>query len=627
MDVFRRTSIAVALFMLLVAGRTNAATFNVNSTVDAPDANPGDGLCVSTNTRCTLRAAVMEGNALAGTDTIELPAGTFVLTRSGSGEANAATGDLDLNSSFNISGVNAASTIIDAAALGDRVFEISSGPILMVRMTIRNGTAPLGGGIAITGSADVNLNGLTLSGNAADFGGGIGVSLAATSLIIGSSSLINNTAAQTGGGIYARGFLMNETDVLNNSVGPGGTCGGGIAGTGGGQIVINGGTISGNSAPAGGGLCNTGVLPVTISGSYIAENEATANMQGGGALLNGANGEVSIFQTTFAMNTSAGPGGAIANNAGEITLETSTFSGNASATRGGAVDSLAGSVLAHFVTFANNSAPTGATIFAPPPVLTQLVNSILAAPPGVQNCSAIETLSAGTVATDGSCELTGLGDQPNTDPLLGPLRDNGGSTPTHALLPGSPAIDAAVGSCFPIDQRGMPRPQGAGCDSGAFELATNDLALTKTASPTPAISGQALTYTLRVTNAGAAGATNVTVTDVLPASVTFVSANTATGNCSQAAGTVTCNLGALNSGGVVDVTIIVVPNAAGLISNTATVTAAEVDAFPASNQSTLATPVVAAPAPAGTDVPSLSMFSLALLGACLALASLFVLRH
>jgi hypothetical protein len=56
------------------------------------------------------------------------------------------------------------------------------------------------------------------------------------------------------------------------------------------------------------------------------------------------------------------------------------------------------------------------------------------------------------------------------DPKLGPLGDNGGPTRTHRLLPGSPAIDAAsTPDCPPTDQRGVPRPQGAGCDIGSFE--------------------------------------------------------------------------------------------------------------------------------------------------------------
>ena len=56
------------------------------------------------------------------------------------------------------------------------------------------------------------------------------------------------------------------------------------------------------------------------------------------------------------------------------------------------------------------------------------------------------------------------------DALIGPLAANGGPTPTHALLDGSPALDAAdIAACPRTDQRGVRRPQGSGCDSGAFE--------------------------------------------------------------------------------------------------------------------------------------------------------------
>ena len=62
------------------AGSVLAATFAVNSTADAVDATPGDGFCDDGTGNCTLRAAIMEANALAGDDTINLPAGTYTLT-------------------------------------------------------------------------------------------------------------------------------------------------------------------------------------------------------------------------------------------------------------------------------------------------------------------------------------------------------------------------------------------------------------------------------------------------------------------------------------------------------------------------------------------------------------------
>jgi len=71
----------------------------------------------------------------------------------------------------------------------------------------------------------------------------------------------------------------------------------------------------------------------------------------------------------------------------------------------------------------------------------------------------------------GTCNLTGPGDMPSTVPMVAPLADNGGPTLTHVLDPGSPAIDAAVGTACPdTDQRGVSCPQGAACYIGSFEL-------------------------------------------------------------------------------------------------------------------------------------------------------------
>src|SRR5580704_17086876 len=84
-----------------------------------------------------------------------------------------------------------------------------------------------------------------------------------------------------------------------------------------------------------------------------------------------------------------------------------------------------------------------------------------------------------------------------------------------------------------------------------------DMAITKTGSPNPVLQGSTLTYTLGVTNHGPASATLVTVTDTLPSQVSFVSASSSQGSCSQASGTVTCSLGTMASGATATVTIAV----------------------------------------------------------------------
>ena len=96
------------------------------------------------------------------------------------------------------------------------------------------------------------------------------------------------------------------------------------------------------------------------------------------------------------------------------------------------------------------------------------------------DCAGSITSLGHNLASDASCAFAGAGDLNSTDPSLGPLQNNGGETETHALLAGSPAIDAVpLAFCtLPTDQRGVARPQGTGCDMGAFEVEVCPLPLT-----------------------------------------------------------------------------------------------------------------------------------------------------
>jgi hypothetical protein len=158
-----------------------------------------------------------------------------------------------------------------------------------------------------------------------------------------------------------------------------------------------------------------------------------------------------------------------------LTLTNVTISGNTAIGGGGILNQ--GPLTLTNVTITSNTAtgsPTngGGFFTGSPTDLVELKNTIVANNTG-GNCSGLSPVSLGhNLDSDGTCDLSSLGDLPNTDPLLGPLQDNGGFTQTHALLAGSPAIDAGSPDCPPpaTDQRGIVRPQGDTCDMGAFEL-------------------------------------------------------------------------------------------------------------------------------------------------------------
>ncbi|HKW76881.1 MAG TPA: choice-of-anchor D domain-containing protein, partial [Terriglobales bacterium] len=124
--------------------------------------------------------------------------------------------------------------------------------------------------------------------------------------------------------------------------------------------------------------------------------------------------------------------------------------------------------------------------------------------------------------------------------------------------------------------------------------AVADLALTKTGTPNPAGVGVNLTYTLTASNNGPSPATGVTLTDRLPAGVTFVSVTSSQGSCTGAA-TITCNLGTMATGVNAAVSIVVTPTTVGTITNTAIVNSSVSDPNPENNTATSTVTVVNSP--------------------------------
>ena len=515
----------------------------------------------------------------------------------------------------------------------------NAGSLAITNSTISNNTITgavihgQGGGIMNGGLAALTVTNSTISGNTASDGGGI---MNQGKLTITNAILRNNRAIFTGNGIVAGDNLgggiftlagtvsISSSTISNNIAGSrditgkniGDGEGGGIAAgsfsvaPGVGTLRICNSTISGNTASfMGGGIFATSGFPlapphppatnvtVHITHSTISGNSATGFNSSG--LGNG---------TTVAV----GSGGGIANRNATLRVTNATISGNtASVGGGGSLIDVNGVITAVNTTVTSNSAPVGGGIDSidAPPIITNTINlknSIVANQASGGDCNTTVTNILNDLDSDGTCGVA-----TTANPLLGPLQNNGGSTLTHALLNGSPAIDAGdATTCAStpvnsLDQRGIFRPQGAGCDIGAFEFgaspppASADLAVSKTAAPDPVVSGGNLTYTVTVTNNGPTDpATGVTMTDTLPAGVTFVSATPSQGAaCTQAGVTVTCNLGNVSAATSATIAIVVTPTQAGQITNSAMAAGNETDPTPCNNTTQVTTTVNAAPPP------------------------------
>ncbi|MFN8523436.1 MAG: CSLREA domain-containing protein [Chloroflexota bacterium] len=152
-----RTLVALTVALLLsfagLVGIADAATFAVNTTTDAVDDTPGDGNCRTASNQCSLRAAVMEANALGGSHTITLGTNTYPITIAGTGEDAAATGDLDVTANITVQGVSSATTVIDGGAV-DGVFDVKTGGTLsLIDLQVVNAVGFGGPPLAVTRNA------------------------------------------------------------------------------------------------------------------------------------------------------------------------------------------------------------------------------------------------------------------------------------------------------------------------------------------------------------------------------------------------------------------------------------------------------------------------------------------
>lgn len=153
--------------------------------------------------------------------------------------------------------------------------------------------------------------------------------------------------------------------------------------------------------------------------------------------------------------------------------------------------------------------------------------------------------------------------------------------------------DATVGSATP-DPDASNNAASENTTVGTGGASTVNLAIVKSDAPDPVVVGQPVTYTLTVTNPGATGATGVTVTDQVPASFAVGATTTSQGTCTTSGQTVTCELGAMASGGSATITIEATPSQAGSYTNTSSVSAEEADSNPGNNSDSEQTQVVEA---------------------------------
>ena len=499
-------------------------------------ADDGDGVCDAIE--CTLREAIAA--AESGATITFAVTGTITLT-----DAE----ELVIDKNLEIKGPGASNLSIDGGYSEDRygrVFRIEAGATAtMSGLTITGGSPrDVGGGILNAGR--LFLTDCAVSGNRGYAGGGIinregDVTL--TNTTVSENDLITyhcrpeeeDSCGPYGGGILSiRGTLtLIDSTVSGNGAWHGEEIwsvghGGGIVSFGS-EVEVTRSTISDNEAANGGGILLMYNTTATITESTVSGNRAS--FSGGVGNWNSA---LTLVRSTISGNRSAWWGGGVfswtdpVEEEQQTTILNSTVSGNTAGIPGensesfrfgGGIMNAGGLTRILFSTVTGNQAATSGGgvytgILEDQEATTEVEGSLIwrntlsdgTTPDDVAAGSTVTLAADSTVArydslgynlvgtagvnVDFSSEFKKTGDQ-TAVPVgtwLGALQDNDGPTHTHALLAGSPAIDA--GTCtdhtdatITTDQRGVSRPQGTRCDIGAFEYEFGSFVFTGFASP------------------------------------------------------------------------------------------------------------------------------------------------
>jgi Right handed beta helix region len=398
-------------------------------------------------------------------DTIRLAVtGTITLT----------SGGLPVNKSLTISGPGKDQLSIDGnqASLVFGIFPDKTATIS--GLTIRNGQAGI-----LNEHGTLTVSNCAVSGNSEIglFNDGIPSVLTVSNCVVsGNSSGIYNYYGEASvsncivssnqyGGVFNYGVSGGPDDHIL-----------GIA-----SLTIADSIINDNSGP---GVDNNAggvtIVDTTISGNSVGGGVYT--YQDGGKIP----GNLTVMNSTISGNFASSDGGGIACGKSGLTIVNSTISGNSAGAYGGGIASGSFGMMIVNSTVSGNSAATCGGVCGE----VEIANTILNANASGNIDGTVTSHGYNISSDDGSGHLNGPGDQINTDPLLGPLQDNGGPTLTHLPLPGSPAIDAGDPNFTrpPYhDQRGpcFYRVFGRRIDVGSVETQPRPRCVTPAPRPTP----------------------------------------------------------------------------------------------------------------------------------------------
>jgi len=308
-------------------------------------------------------------------------------------------------------------------------------------ITLTNGVLAINRNLKIEGPGAAILT-ISADHSSSVFGVSRGVTATISGLTIADGR--NNA----GGGIDNGGMLKLADDVFdsNSATGVGGAIFEGTSGS----LSVTGCTLNDNRAPSGsgGGIYVRGGM-MTIQGSTLESNQSGE----GGGIYN--DGTMSLTNCTVSGNSTPSVGGGI-ENPGTLTVTDSTVSSNTATSDGGGIDNGGSATLGNTIVADNSLTGGGSGPDFNGTVTTDAGNNLIGNDSGASGFSAVS------------------GDLLNVNPLLAPLKENGGPTQTMGLMPGSPAIDAGNNALIPsgiaTDQRGFPRIVNGAVDIGAFEV-------------------------------------------------------------------------------------------------------------------------------------------------------------